>query len=201
MKKFKYAVMGTHGVGKTTLATALRTALKIKNPGLRVSVAPELARICPFPLNENMTVASQQWIFNTQIKMELEYERITDILVCDRTIIDGLAYATYGGFFDFVRAHTRIAMDWFKSYDKVYWIRPQGHDIFKDDFRSTDADFQVAVDQYFKEMVEDFDLDVDQRLSMANMDRIPKMLLSSHTSPEALTGKVATGSFCREAGV
>lgn len=166
--------MGTHGVGKTTIAMKLASMLKEANPGLRVGMAPELARICPFPLNDNMTEASQTWMFHTQIKMELEYEKINDILVCDRTVLDGLAYATYGGFFNFVTDHIQCAVKWFKSYDKVFWIRPKGHDLQFDEFRSTNADFQVAVDQYFKDMVEDHRLDVDQSLSLRNIRRLKR---------------------------
>ena len=110
----KIAVMGTHGVRKTKLAAQICENFSRWYPDKRVRVAPELARLCPLPINENMSVESQTWMFHAQVKMELEYEMLSDILICDRTVIDCFAYALWAGFTDFVVDNIRSAVDCLK---------------------------------------------------------------------------------------
>ena len=50
---FKVALVGTHGVNKTTIAYELAGVLKRR--GRTVELLTEIARECPFPLNENAT--------------------------------------------------------------------------------------------------------------------------------------------------
>jgi drug/metabolite transporter superfamily protein YnfA len=167
----KIAVMGTHGVQKSTIALKLASILKQANPGKEVAVMPELARSCPYPVNENMTEDSQRWLMHKQILSEIDLGFYNDIVVCDRTVIDGLAYALYGGLFDFVAINIQMAVDWFNTYDRVFWIRPGGHPLLCDNFRSVNVDFQVAVDQYIKEMVDQYHLNVDQGLTLENIKK------------------------------
>ncbi len=62
---FKVAFIGTHGVGKTTLAYGLASRLKRRDVNLEVVV--EVARRCPLPLNEGTTLEAQAWILHAQI--------------------------------------------------------------------------------------------------------------------------------------
>ncbi|MFW6282422.1 MAG: hypothetical protein ACOC1P_00005, partial [Minisyncoccales bacterium] len=68
----KIAFLGTHGTGKTTLAHDLVT--KLKKQGIDAGFLSEIARKCPFPLNEERTKKSQIWIILNQIIAEIEAE-------------------------------------------------------------------------------------------------------------------------------
>ena len=59
----KIGFIGSQGCGKTTTAYALATELKKRKHD--VYVLSEVARSCPFELNEGATEKSQMWIFRT----------------------------------------------------------------------------------------------------------------------------------------
>ena len=65
----KVALIGSHGVGKTTLSFELAARLKHRN--LDVDVVREVARRCPLPINLETTLPAQQWILHTQIVEEI----------------------------------------------------------------------------------------------------------------------------------
>src|SRR5215813_13564421 len=89
-KMFKVALVGTHGVNKTTIAYELAGVLKRK--GKSVELLTEIARECPFPLNERATSDAYQWIIARQVQLELEKAGRADVLVCDRSVLDNFAY-------------------------------------------------------------------------------------------------------------
>lgn len=86
----KLALIGTHGVGKTTLAFEICAQLKIA--GHSVELVTEIARKSPFPVNESTTLESQLWILHQQIATELEMGPRAQYVVCDRAVIDNYAY-------------------------------------------------------------------------------------------------------------
>src|SRR5437660_12936455 len=67
---FKVALVGTHGVNKTTIAYELAGVLKRR--GRTVELLTEIARACPFPLNELATEEAYQWIIARQGQVEVE---------------------------------------------------------------------------------------------------------------------------------
>src|SRR6187402_3717402 len=85
------AITGTHGTGKTTLSFQL--AAEYKKLGANVKVIQEVARCCPFPLNEHMTRETALWIYHEHSKKELEACRDHDVVICDRTKFDSFVYA------------------------------------------------------------------------------------------------------------
>ena len=84
----KIAFLGTHGTGKTTLAHDLVT--KLKKQGIDAGFLGEVARECPFSLNEDTTKKSQIWIILSQIIAEMESEERSETLICDRSVLMGL---------------------------------------------------------------------------------------------------------------
>ncbi|MEM4318701.1 MAG: hypothetical protein QW244_01685 [Candidatus Pacearchaeota archaeon] len=76
----KIALVGTHGVGKTTAAHEIVALLK-KN-SLDAGYLEEVARKCPLPINEETTKESQKWIFYTHLAYEIELKTRYSILVC-----------------------------------------------------------------------------------------------------------------------
>ena len=91
--RYKIGILGTHGAGKTTLALALAARIKAARPDLAVEALAETARACPLPIGEHTTADSQRWIFCRQMSAEIETAARCQVLVCDRTILDNLAYA------------------------------------------------------------------------------------------------------------
>jgi hypothetical protein len=91
-----YAFSGTHGTGKTTAALEFASSLKKKYPTKRIGFLSEVARTCPYPINQFINDKSQMWIFSTQISRELSMLSYNDIVVSDRSAIDAIAYTLIG---------------------------------------------------------------------------------------------------------
>jgi thymidylate kinase len=150
------AITGTHGTGKTTLSFIL--AAEYKKLGANVKIIQEVARSCPFPLNENMTKETALWIFHEHSKKELEAIRNHDIVICDRTSFDSFVYA----------AHLEIPMDiylieWAHShlyeYDTLFYVKPSEKPPLNDGTRSIDLQFQSQIDTEFKRYLSGIDLE------------------------------------------
>ncbi|HSF24019.1 MAG TPA: AAA family ATPase, partial [Blastocatellia bacterium] len=149
----KVALVGTHGVNKTTIAYELAGVLKRK--GKTVELLTEIARECPFPLNEQATREAYQWIIARQVQLEIEKSPRADILVCDRSVLDNFAY--------YVRRYSRNGQEaealeaycrsWIETYDFLVRL-PISEPLAADGFRSTDEDFQSEIDRLCDEMFE-----------------------------------------------
>ena len=84
-------VTGAFSTGKTTLIEALDLALRTRQ--FRVTLVPDVARSCPFPLNQQQTDAASIWLTTTQISRELSASAASpEIILCDRGIPDILAH-------------------------------------------------------------------------------------------------------------
>ena len=68
----KLALIGTHGVGKTTLAYEICSLLK--KAAHNVELVTEVAQRSPFPINEVTTLDGQLWILHAQIAKELDLD-------------------------------------------------------------------------------------------------------------------------------
>jgi len=156
-------IMGTHGTGKTTLAQSLKQTGEIEFPSLRFVVVSEVARRCPFPINQYATEQSQEWIFHAQITQELHHRAWADIVISDRTSIDSLAYAEVHGFNDLVDACMPAALRHLETYDRIYFCRPFSDWLVDDGVRDTDPPFQKAVDECLEDWVSAYQLNVIQR--------------------------------------
>ena len=161
----KIGIMGTHGTGKSTLALKLAAELKAQFPGENVWLVPEIVRECPYPVNKDTSEIAQQWLWHMQFVRELEAQGRAEIVICDRTVLDSLAYAEFAGFI--THAHDRIwdAVNWMETYDTVYFLRPDSTSPIADDgFRSTDRDFQMAIDQILARWVMEYPIKVIERI-------------------------------------
>jgi nicotinamide riboside kinase len=150
---FKVALVGTHGVNKTTIAYELAGALK--RAGRTVELLTETARECPFPLNEQATREAYQWIIARQIQLEIEKTPRADVLVCDRSVLDNFAYYVlrYGNGSSVFEALRAYCLAWMDTYDLLVRL-PITHALEADGFRSTDEDFQRRIDQLCDELFE-----------------------------------------------
>lgn len=145
----KIGLAGTHGVGKTTLAHFLTG--KLKEKGMRVEVVTEVARDCPFSLNEQSDFDAQFWILAMQLARELEAGNRAEIIVTDRTVVDNFAYACYAYEHRKMNKHEReemwrVVKFWLERqpYSFIFIVEPL-EDIQDDGFRSTDPQFQKEI--------------------------------------------------------
>ena len=150
---FKVALVGTHGVNKTTIAYELAGALKRK--GKTVELLTEIARECPFPLNEQATREAYQWIIARQVQLEIEKSPRADVLVCDRSVLDNFAYYVrrYSNRGQEAEGLAAFCRSWMETYDLLVRL-PIAEPLASDGFRSTDKDFQLEIDRLCDEMFE-----------------------------------------------
>jgi hypothetical protein len=148
---FKVALVGTHGVNKTTIAYELAGVLKRK--GRTVELLTEIARECPFALNEQATREAYQWIISRQVQLELEKSPRADVLVCDRSVLDNFAYYVrrYGNKCVDAEALAAYCRSWMRTYDLLVRL-PITQALAPDGFRSTDAEFQRDIDLLCNEL-------------------------------------------------
>jgi broad-specificity NMP kinase len=86
----KLALIGTHGVGKTTLA--FETCSLLKKANYNVDLVTEIARQSPFPVNAATTLEGQLWILHAQVAAELEAAQRAPHVICDRAVLDNYCY-------------------------------------------------------------------------------------------------------------
>ncbi|HXE75560.1 MAG TPA: AAA family ATPase [Candidatus Xenobia bacterium] len=154
----KLALIGTHGVGKTTLAYDVCALLK--KQGQNVELVTEVARRCPFPVNEATTLEAQLWILHTQIADELAAAQRAPSVICDRSVLDNYCYLMN-------KCGRQAAIEpwlehWLESYDLLVGVPLVRESIYSeafrqptlsDGFRATDRAFQQRIDNLIKELL------------------------------------------------
>lgn len=137
----KIALIGTHGVGKTTLCYELAALLKRRD--VDVELVREVARRCPLPINRSTSRDAQAWILHTQMAWELEAQATHAVVLCDRSVLDNFCYLLHAA--GPQPAWEPLLADWLRSYDLLVkvplWTRPRW-----DGVRDTDTAFQRAID-------------------------------------------------------
>ncbi len=119
----KIAVVGSHGVGKTTYLAELYLRNKIQYPDRTVGIVQETASECPFPINFESTEVSQLWIFAEQIRRELEQTQRYNIVICDRSVFDAVAYCYALGMGTLAGRMLPLAERFANTYNEIYFIR------------------------------------------------------------------------------
>jgi nicotinamide riboside kinase len=144
----KVALIGTHGVGKTTLCFEL--AARLKRRGVDLEVVREVARRCPLPINQETTVSAQEWILHTQIVWEIEAAATHEVVICDRSVLDNYCYLVHAAGSSSV--WERMLDHWLGSYDLLVqvplWRRPAF-----DGVRAVDPSFQAEIDRVLDSML------------------------------------------------
>ena len=138
----KIALIGSHGVGKTTLCYEL--AARLKRQDRTVELVTEVARRCPLPINRDTTLQAQAWILHTQVASELAAAAEAGIVICDRSVLDNYAYLVHQ--VGRQPAYDALVSEWIRSYDamvKVPIIEPPSFDGRRD----VSAEFQSAIDR------------------------------------------------------
>lgn len=89
----KISIIGTQNSGKTTSLYYL--SYKLKKIGKLIGVGHEVARECPYPLNEAGGMLTQLWILSKQMEREAQLEKHYDRIILDRSIYDTIPYCDY----------------------------------------------------------------------------------------------------------
>ncbi len=149
----KIAMIGTHGIGKTTLCFDLAARLKRRNND--VELVREVARRSPLPINESTTVDAQSWILHTQIADEIAAAALHDVVIADRSVLDNYCYLVHAsGPSDFWEP---VIRSWLPTYDVLVhvplWSRPSF-----DGVRAVDPRFQGEIERLLETMLGEFGL-------------------------------------------
>jgi nicotinamide riboside kinase len=137
----KLALIGTHGVGKTTLAYELCSLLKKSHHN--VELVTEVARQSPFPVNAATTLEGQLWILHAQIAAELEAARRAPHVITDRSVLDNYCYLV-NKFGRQPQLEPWLAW-WMNTYDVLAGVPTVAAEIPTDGFRSEDRVFQQRI--------------------------------------------------------
>lgn len=171
----KIALIGTHGVGKTT--TAYGIGYRLKQMRYDTDVLYECARKCPLPINKKGTVESQKWILGEQLKQESLIDSKIDFAICDRTLIDIYVYSLTKNR-KFARSLLPMIVEHMKTYDYIFYL-PIRDKYFKGDSkRSSDKQYQIDIDiqmQYSINFLKSHGIKVR---SMANDDNVADRIVA-----------------------
>ncbi len=145
----KLALIGTHGVGKTTLAYEICSLLKKADHN--VELVTEVARRSPFPVNEATTLESQLWILHAQIAAELDAAARAPHIICDRAALDNYCYLVnkFGR-----QSQLEHWLEWWMTtYSLLVAVPPLADGIPPDGFRSENLEFQHRIHDLLGEML------------------------------------------------
>ena len=146
----KIALIGSHGVGKTTTVYGL--AHQFKKSRIDVSVLFETARQCPLPINQKGTVNSQLWILGQQMIQESTINPHVDYAICDRSVLDVYAYS-YQRNPKFAKSILPFIIEHMKTYDYIFYL-PVRKDYLKgDSLRSSDEHYQREIDMILRHII------------------------------------------------
>ena len=139
--RLKLALIGTHGVGKTTLAYEICSLLKKAH--FNVELVTEVARQSPFPVNAATTIEGQLWILHAQIAAELDAARRAPHVVTDRAVLDNYCYLV-NKFGRQPQLESWLRW-WMDTYTFLVGVPPIETHIPPDGFRSEDRAFQRRI--------------------------------------------------------
>jgi GTPase SAR1 family protein len=145
----KLALIGTHGVGKTTLAYEVCSLLKKSHHN--VELVAEVARQSPFPVNAETTPEGQLWILHAQIAAELEAGPRAPVVITDRAVLDNYCYLVnkFGR-----QPHLETWLSWWmETYSLFIGIPITEEGIPRDGFRSEDRAFQLRIQELLIELL------------------------------------------------
>jgi hypothetical protein len=152
----KYAVVGTHGVGKTSIVSYLE--FYFRQMSKVPEVIPEVARYAfetGIPINSDTTIEAQQDMQSMQKARERNaqnkfHKGVIDTIVCDRGVIDNYVYALYRFGNDAKNQMYDGVMNWMLAnpYKKIFKMPLWNINdtLTNDGVRSSDKDFQIGID-------------------------------------------------------
>jgi nicotinamide riboside kinase len=166
----KIAIIGTHSTGKTTLLTHVQHALVSR--GEQVEVLPELARVCPFPINEETSLEAQAWIQTNQIQQEQHLHTPGAVLLCDRSTLDNFAYMQRAAMLagQDVAAIEAAAAEHMKTYDYIFKTTMLQVSATEDGVRTTDETFRNDINARIEALLSTYAVEYHELESTTDYD-------------------------------
>jgi hypothetical protein len=162
----KIAFTGSHGTGKTTSVFEYAHKMKLENPNKRTGIFHENAARAPKGLfNKSGTDLSQLWIFTNQMQNEIALGYEYDILICDRTVFDSIAYSIYMKFDNFAKKAFQLAIEFLPTYDKIYFKRIKTNDFWFDSKHRETSDIE------YRYQIEDILMELYKKSGILNSDK------------------------------
>ena len=171
----KIGICGTHSTGKTTLVEALRTEDVFKGYFFDINVT-RWVKEAGLPINEDTSDASQE----INLVKRIAHLNSFDNLVCDRTIVDVLAYSTAGGRISnrsLEYQSTLYALNVHK-YDYIFYL-PMDIAVVDDGVRAIDPEYRAHIDNLIQESLYTLSDKQQERVYYVNgsvRERIQKIL-------------------------
>jgi predicted ATPase len=158
------AVEGAHGAGKTTLVLAVTASLKWR--GVNAIALAEVTRSSPFVEETAIfggrpySISSQLQLFGTQLAKEQLLARHHEVVVCDRSILNPIAYGRLllsdPRSKDVLAALEIFARAYAGTYDAIFFVRDNRLLLgSRDPYRPTDEDFRRRADDSLQREIAD----------------------------------------------
>ena len=162
----KIAYTGSHGTGKSTAVFNRAYEEKMNNPNKSVEILHENAARAPKGLyNKKGTAESQLWIFTNQMRTEIELMSFYDIVICDRTVFDSIAYTFYLGFTDLGKKMYELALEHLHTYDQIHFK------LIKNNNYLYDCEHRDTKDLVYRQDIENFLLRLYKQSGIIDMDK------------------------------
>ncbi|MFA5306858.1 MAG: AAA family ATPase [Candidatus Babeliales bacterium] len=155
----KFALVGAHSSGKTTCLW--NVGAELKKRGVKdFTLVQEVARSCPYPLNEGATFETDLWILLKQVESEMDAHRLWKHVICDRSVYDEMVYykatvprgkSGVNEYFSKIHFLRGIIDNWASlyPYDIIFLFRPL--QLVDDPQRSKDIGWQYKIDSLFED--------------------------------------------------
>lgn len=170
----KIAFTGTHCSGKTTAVYGLGARLKRQLAQANVGVVDEPARYSPYPINREVTENGQIWIGMNQIVEEMRRADRNEVVICDRTVVDNLAYVLEAGLDEAYLAMAPLAWYWVRTYDAIVYMPPLP--LVEDGVRADEVYFQERINHRLRGLYKDLGIEFsplgDCEIWMQNTDEM-----------------------------
>ena len=136
----KICVIGTYGVGKTTLCNQI-----LKDLGDEAVVLPDMMEEGIINAPGSFGATRAVWSYHAQVLSESDKDIVELDIICDRSVIDPLIFARALGIkSDFVDACWMAASVWMLSYDIIVYVTKSKLKMSKE---------QALIQEYFTEWV------------------------------------------------
>ncbi len=154
----KFALIGTSCVGKTTLLLELEQVLQKTYHDKKIVVVQEAARYYfeKRKVNNPFSYISQSNIQSLVKKFEQNAQlQEPDMIICDRSVVDSIAYSQAKGTRKDVEKLYDKARKWLVTYDHFFLLDPAGIAYQTDEVRKESAETREAFHQSFLSLLEE----------------------------------------------
>ena len=147
------AFTGAHGTGKTTAVYGLAERCKRRGDSCgNVGIVLETARRCPMPIFSTAcgkpSPETQMWIFGKQLQEEAEACFHYDLVICDRTLVDCIAYTRFLGYYMLAESMEQLAISIMGRYRQIVFRHIYGNDFLVDDgLRALDREDRERIEK------------------------------------------------------